>query len=81
MDEYESKAEVIKETIESTIGNAIDTQAKLERSADEKEQQKLLTKNEGRALAIPSLIRQMKEAEAAEEISKEQGYVKEKSAE
>lgn len=71
MDEHENKSEVIKETIESTIVNAIDTQTKLAQSSDRKEQQQLLTKNDGRAQAIPSLIRQMKEAEAAEEINKE----------
>ena len=72
MSERENKSQVIRETIESTIGNAIDTQTKLEQSADEKEQQKLTAKNEGRAQAIPSLIRQMKEAEAAEELDQEQ---------
>lgn len=71
MDAHKDKAEVIKETIESTIEHAIDTQAQLVKSSDEKQQQRLLAKNEGRAQAIPSLIRQMKEAEAAQELESE----------
>jgi len=72
MGEQERKSEVIKETIEATIGNAIDTQAKQQHATSEKERQALLSKNEGRAQAIPSLIRQMKEAEAAEELAIEE---------
>lgn len=72
MSEHESKSEVIRETIESTIGNAIDTQTKLEQSTNKREQQKFFEINEGRAQAIPSLIRQMKEAEAVEELDQEQ---------
>lgn len=71
MEQHQSKAEVIKDTIESTIENAIDTQKQIIHSADEKEQQKLIEKNEGRAQAIPSLIRNMKEAEATEELDQE----------
>lgn len=71
MDAHQDKAEVIKQTIESTIGHAIDTQAQLVKSSDEKQQQRLLSKNEGRAQAIPSLIRQMKEAEAEQALKSE----------
>lgn len=73
MGEKHDKAQAIRKTIESTIENAIDIQTKLEQATDYKEQQRLLSQNEGRAQAIPSLIRDLKEAEAAQEIGLELG--------
>jgi len=71
MSDHKEKSDVIQKNIESTIFNAIDTQAEIMNTADLKLQQKLLKKNEGRAEAIPTFIRDMKEAEAAEELGQE----------
>ena len=74
MSRHKEKSDIIQENIESTISNAIDAQEEIKSTSDLKLQQKLLEKNKGRAEAIPSLIRDMKEAEAAEEL--ERGFPK-----
>ncbi len=68
MEEQKDKAQVIKENIEATIINAIETEKEINQTNDQKIQQKLQAKNERRAQAIPSLIRDMKEAEAMRQL-------------
>ncbi|MEM1485698.1 hypothetical protein V6615_12635 [Oscillospiraceae bacterium PP1C4] len=68
MNEEKDKAQIIKENIEATIMNAIQTEKAINETNDPKTRQQLQAKNEGRAQAIPSLIRDMKEAEALKQL-------------
>jgi len=65
----EDKAQVIKENIESTIFNAIETERQMRSMDTSKQKSALLSKNERRAEAIPSMIREYKEEEARKELS------------
>lgn len=71
MDEQKDKAQVIKENIEATIANAIEAEVTINNTSDNKTKRELEAKNERRAQAIPSMIREMKEEEAKKELGLE----------
>ena len=67
----EDKSKRIQKNIESTIVNAIETEKQIATMEDSKQKNDLISKNERRAEAIPSMIREYKEEEAREELSSE----------
>jgi len=68
----QDKSQKIKENIESTINNAIETEARINSMNNSKQKSELIAKNERRAEAIPSMIREYKEEEAREALNLEQ---------
>jgi hypothetical protein len=68
----EDKANRIKKNIEATIVNAIETDAQIRGMDSSKQKSDLISKNERRAEAIPSLIREYKEEEAKKELGLEE---------
>lgn len=64
----EDKSQVIKENIEATIVNAIETESQISTMEPSKQKSALIAKNERRAEAIPSMIREYKEEEAKKEL-------------
>jgi len=71
----EGKSQRIKENIESTIVNAIETEKQINDMDNSKQKRELIAKNERRAEAIPSMIREYKEEEAREALSLEEQEV------
>ena len=71
MNDHLEKSERIKKTIESTILNAIETERQISGMDISKQKSELIAKNERRAEAIPSMIREYKEEEAREELDQE----------
>ena len=71
MNDNLEKSERIKKTIESTILNAIETERQISGMDISKQKSELIAKNERRAEAIPSMIREYKEEEAREELDLE----------
>lgn len=71
MEEQKDKAKLIRENIEATIGNAMDTAQALYNTADPKKQRELLDKNGRRSQAVSSMIKDMKEEEARQELERE----------
>jgi len=67
----EDKSQAIKENIEATIINAIETENQISKMDHSKRKSELIVKNERRAEAIPSMIREYKEEEAKKELSLE----------
>jgi len=67
----EEKTKRIQKNIEATIVNAIETEKQISGMDDSKQKSDLISKNERRAEAIPSLIREYKEEEARKELSSE----------
>ena len=67
----EEKTKRIQKNIEATIVNAIETEKQISSMDDSKQKSDLISKNERRAEAIPSLIREYKEEEARKELSSE----------
>ena len=65
------ESEEIKENIESTILNAIETEKQISSMDHSKQKSELIAKNERRAEAVPSMIREFKEEEARKELSLE----------
>lgn len=68
----EDKSQRIKENIESTICNAIETERQIHSMDHSKQKSELISKNERRAEAIPSMIREYKEEEARKELGLEE---------
>jgi len=71
MSDTAEKSEKIKETIEATILNAIETERQISGMDHSKQKSELMAKNERRAEAMPSLIREYKEEEAKQELGLE----------
>ena len=71
MSDHLDKPEKIKETIEATILNAIETEKQISNMNPSKQKSELIAKNERRAEAMPSMIREYKEEEAKKELSLE----------
>jgi len=71
MEETHSKAQIIKENIEATIDNAIEAEKIIHATDNPKQKRELTAKNERRAQAVPSMIREFKEEEAREELGME----------
>ena len=67
----EDKAKRIKKSIEATIVNAIETEKQISGMDQSKQKSDLISKNERRAEAIPSMIREYKEEEAKKELGLE----------
>ena len=67
----EDKSQKIKETIESTIVNAIETERQISGMDHSKQKRELIAKNERRAEAIPAMIREYKEEEARKELGEQ----------
>ena len=67
----EDKSQTIKESIEATILNAIQTEERIRHLDTSKQKSELIAKNERRAEAIPSMIREYKEEEAKKELDLE----------
>lgn len=68
MEEKRDKAQVIKENIESTIRNAIESEQIINTTDNSKQKRELIAKNERRAEAVPSMVREMKEEQARQEL-------------
>ena len=73
----EDKSQRIKKNIESTICNAIETDRQIRNMDPSKQKSELISKNERRAEAIPSMIREYKEEEARKELRSEEQDVNE----
>lgn len=71
MEEKRDKAQVIKENIESTIRNAIESEQIINTTDNPKQKRELIAKNERRAEAVPSMVREMKEEQARQELEQE----------
>ena len=67
----EDKAKRIQKNIEATIVNAIETEKQISGMDNSKQKSDLISKNERRAEAIPSMIREYKEEEAKKELGLE----------
>jgi len=67
----EDKSQVIKENIEATILNAIETENQISTMDQSKQKRELMNKNKRRAEAIPSMIREYREEEAKKELGLE----------
>ena len=67
----EDKSTKIRANIESTIVNAIETEKQICSIDNAKKKSDLVAKNERRAEAIPSMIREYKEEEAKKELRAE----------
>jgi len=67
----EGKSQKIKENIESTISNAIETEREISSMDTSKQKSALIAKNERRAEAIPAMIREYKEEAAKKELELE----------
>ena len=66
--ESPDKAERIRENIKSTLHNMETAEELIGQTADEKEKRELEAKNARRAMALPSLVKEMKEEEARKEL-------------
>ena len=71
MSENLDKSGKIKENIEATILNAIETERQISRMDTSKQKSDLIAKNERRAEAMPSMIREYREEEAKKELELE----------